>query len=109
MKKHPVKIKRNATAILSYLSIIGTVIAIVLNNTEKNSFVSFHIRQNLGINILYFANQWILYTFFGWLIAFSAGIAILALWGIGFLGVLQGETKLVPVVGIYFQKWFKTL
>ena len=36
------------TAIISYLTIIGTIIAIILNNDKKNDFASFHIRQALG-------------------------------------------------------------
>ncbi len=109
MKKSPALVNEKTTAIISYLTIIGTLLAIVLNNTERSPFVSFHIRQNLGINSIFFANQWIIYTFFGWFIAGSIWILILTLWGIGLLGVLKNETKLVPVIGAYFQKWFKAL
>ena len=41
------------TAIVSYLTIIGTIIAIFMNNETKNSFASFHIRQALGIFITF--------------------------------------------------------
>lgn len=96
-------------AIISYLTIIGTAVALVLNNGVKNPFASFHIRQNVGLNILYFLNQWIIYKYFG-LIAFWIICAItFVLWFIGFMGVLKEEQKLVPIFGEKFQEWFKSL
>lgn len=38
-------------AIISYITYIGLIIAIVLNNDKKNSFAAFHIRQSLGIGL----------------------------------------------------------
>jgi hypothetical protein len=43
------------TAIIAYLTIIGSVIAIFMNQEEnKSEFASFHIRQALGLFILFF-------------------------------------------------------
>ena len=43
------------TAIVSYLTIIGAVIAIFMNQEENRSeFASFHIRQALGIFLTFF-------------------------------------------------------
>ena len=36
-------------AIISYLTLIGTIIAILMNNEDKSEFARFHIRQALGI------------------------------------------------------------
>ena len=43
-----------STAIVAYLTIIGAIIAIFMNSEPKNQFASFHIKQALGIHILYF-------------------------------------------------------
>ena len=32
-------------AIISYITIIGLIIAFIMNQSKKNSFASFHIRQ----------------------------------------------------------------
>ena len=42
-------------AIVAYLTIIGSVIAIFMNSENKSSFASFHIRQALGIFLTFFA------------------------------------------------------
>jgi uncharacterized membrane protein len=94
-------------AIISYITIIGTLIAFILNKDKKNSFASFHIRQALGINILYFANQWIIYRYLGKNAAWIVGLFILILFIIALIGVIQGEKKIVPVLGDKFQEWFK--
>ncbi|WP_369695584.1 hypothetical protein [Flavobacterium alvei] len=36
-------------AIVSYITIIGAIVAIFMNQDKKNSFAAFHIRQALGI------------------------------------------------------------
>ena len=47
--------KGKQAATVSYLTIIGTVIAIFMNQEEsKSEFASFHIRQALGIFLTFF-------------------------------------------------------
>ena len=43
------------TAIIAYLTIIGWIIAFIMNNKDNNAFASFHIRQALGLMLTYFA------------------------------------------------------
>ncbi len=87
-------------AIVSYITIIGWVIALVLNSSEKSSFASFHIRQALGLNLLWMVLSII--PFFGWII----GLALVVM---GLLTAIGDRMVPVPVVGVYFQDWFKTL
>lgn len=93
-------------AIISYLWIIGLIIAFVMNSTKKNSFASFHIRQMVGLIVLglvsYIASRYI-NGYLGWAIDIFA----LVLWVIGFIGAIQGEEKKVPLLGDQFQEWFK--
>ena len=44
--------KPKTIAIVAYLTIIGWIIALVMNNNNKSEFASFHIRQSLGIILL---------------------------------------------------------
>lgn len=94
-------------AIISHFTIIGLIIAFVLNMNNKNAFASFYIRQMLGLNILYMANIWIIYRYLGNTIGWAVGVLLFALWIISLLAVLKGEKKLVPVVGEQFQNLFK--
>ncbi|MBP9793490.1 MAG: hypothetical protein KBC56_05765 [Flavobacterium sp.] len=96
-------------AIISYVTIIGTVIAIFMNNEKKNEFASFHIRQALGINLTYFALGYFIGYFDSWMISSAYWTFIFILWIFGFIGAVQGEYKLVPLVGEWYQKIFKSL
>jgi len=95
------------TGIIAYLSLIGWIIALVMNNNDKSEFASFHIRQMLGIMIVGVALS-IVASILGigvlwWVIR----VAMLVLWLLGFIGAVQGERKVVPVLGDQFQQWFK--
>lgn len=88
--------------IVSYLTIIGWIVAIVLNN-PKEDLASFHIRQSLGIILMGVVASIVpVLNLVLWIVPLIA-------WIIGFIGALQGEKKLVPYVGEYFQDWFKSL
>ncbi len=105
---HTIEEGKNA-AIISYITIIGTVIAFFINNEKKNPFASFHIRQALGINLTYFALGYFIGYFDSWLISSAYWTFIFVLWLYGFLGAIQGEQKIVPLVGEWYQKIFQNL
>ena len=100
-------------AIISYVTIIGLIIAFVSNNSKPNEFTSFHIRQSLGIFAL-----WIIISFglsilssliyIPWLSTIvHAGLIVLLILGI--IAAAQGEKKPVPLVGDFFQDIFKNI
>ncbi len=100
-------------AIISYLTLIGLIIAFVMNNDKKNDFASFHIRQSLGIFVIsiiifvfFFILAFIVYIPF---LSTIVNLCIVVLWVLGFIGAIQGEKKLIPVIGEHFQKWFKNV
>lgn len=96
------------TAIVSYLTIIGTIIAIFMNNETKNSFASFHIRQALGIFLTFFLLGYPVGYFDNWMVSASFWIFIFILWIYGFINCLNGEMKIVPFLGEVYQKVFKS-
>lgn len=96
-------------AIISYLTLIGTIIAFVLNQNKQNSFASFHIRQSIGIGFLSFVVSFITrFTYFNW-IDNLMWLGVFALSIIGFIGAAQGEEKKIPLLGNQFQEWFKNV
>jgi uncharacterized membrane protein len=89
-------------AIVAHITLIGWIIALVLNSQEKDEYASFYIRQMLGLIILNLV--WII-PILGWIV----GLVVLVFWVISIIGAASGEMKLLPVVGQYFQDWFKAL
>ncbi|MBE7629739.1 hypothetical protein [Tenacibaculum piscium] len=96
-------------AVISHFWIIGTIIAFVLNLNTKNQYTSFYIRQMTGLHILSFLNGWLVYKYLGSFIGWTIGISLFILWILSFIAVLKGEKKLIPIIGEYFQDWFKEI
>ena len=95
-------------ATISYITIIGTLIAFTMNSEEKNEFASFHIRQSLGIFVTFFGFGYIIGYFNSWMVTSAFWVVIFVLWMYGFLGALEGKARLVPIVGPLYQKIFKS-
>ncbi|GJM35513.1 MAG: hypothetical protein DHS20C18_45140 [Saprospiraceae bacterium] len=95
-------------AIITYLTLVGLVIAFVLNN-PKNSFVSFHMRQSLGIYLLFIVSSIVMIVpVFGWIAGIVGYLVGFVFWLIGLLGAIQEEEKLIPTdLGPRFQEWFQ--
>ena len=96
-------------AIISYLTVIGTLIAYIMNQNKHNYFASYHIRQAIGIFLVGLIVNFIQrYTHFNWLdVALALGVFIL--WIIGLIGAIQGQEKPVPFLGEQFQEWFRNI
>ncbi|MGO3182029.1 MAG: DUF4870 domain-containing protein [Aequorivita sp.] len=93
--------------IIAYITLIGWIIALVMNNGNKTALGTFHVRQALGIMcvgvVLAIISGIIGLGMISWII----NLAILVLWILGLVSAVQGEMKPVPVVGEKFQEWFK--
>ena len=98
-----------STAIVAYLTLIGTVIAIFMNSENKSAFASFHIRQALGIFLTFFALGYPIGYFDSWMVSSAFYIFFFILWIYGFLSALNGDQKVVPLVGGLYQSLFKNL
>ena len=86
-------------ALISYIPLIGWIIAFVLY-LENNS--------TLGLLISYIGGTMILAFFKIGFLFFPFEIASAVLWIIGLLSALKGHEKPVPLIGTYFQEWFKS-
>ena len=111
---HTTEIKRETidktTGIIAYLTIIGLIVAIVMNREAKNSFTSYHIRQSLGIAVTGLACAVIgVIPFIGWLISILGTIFVIILWILGLINALGGHEKPVPVLGGKYLEWFKNI
>ncbi|MBK7425954.1 MAG: YtxH domain-containing protein [Saprospiraceae bacterium] len=91
-------------AIVAHITLIGWIVALVLNqNEKKEELASFYIRQVLGIFLLGVVCSIIpILNLFLWIIP-------LVFWIISLVGAIGGTEKELPIVGKYFQDWFKSL
>ncbi|MFV8225948.1 hypothetical protein [Christiangramia aquimixticola] len=97
------------TAIVAYITIIGTIIAYFMNMESKDKFAGFHIRQAFGINITFYLIGALMGLFDQFYIVAAFYLFFIVLWGYGILMAIQGEEREVPLLGEFFQKWFSTI
>lgn len=103
--------------IVAYMTLIGWVVALVLNNEKKGAekqFTAFHLRQMLALMIIGFCT-WIIQIplafipILGWLLSFLLSLGIFALWIVCVIGAANGEKKELPVVGQLVNSMFGNL
>jgi len=96
-------------AFVSYLYLIGLLVAYLNNNQHKNSFVYFHIRQSLGLWLSFFLLGYFVGSFDSWMITLSfwGCFAVLIFYGIA--TALSGQIVPVPLVGKFYQNLFKNI
>src|SRR5690606_33048536 len=97
-------------AIISYLTLIGLVAALVMNSEKKNTYAKFHIRQSLGLMLTGLATTFVSWIpFIGWLFGIVAFFFLLFLWFTGFFNALNGREKVLPILGGKYAEWFKSV
>ncbi len=95
-------------ALVAHFPVLGTLIAWIVNLNKKNDYTAFYVRQMIGYSLLSFLIEVIVGAISG-TIAGILGIALFVLWVISLIGAFTNELKLMPVVGAYFQKVFRSL
>jgi uncharacterized membrane protein len=96
-------------AIVSYITIIGTLVAFFVNKDVKNPFTSFHIRQALGLWLLQMILGYFISGFDSWMVTSSFWLFFISLFLFGVFGAATGKLNSVPVLGSFFQKLFATI
>lgn len=90
-------------AIIAHITVIGWIIAVVMNSNQKTEFGSFYIRQMLGL----FA-----FGVIGGLIPMvNLFVALIVISGLiySLIGAVSETKNELPLVGPLFQDWFKAL
>ena len=88
-------------AILSYITLIGWIIALILHNNERTEFGAFHLRQALGLFLTMVILAWV--PVVGWFL----NIILFAFVVVGLIYAIQGDQKTVPLVGNFYQDIFR--
>jgi uncharacterized membrane protein len=94
-------------AIVSYLTLIGFIVAIFLHQNHKTEVGAFHLRQMLGLLLTSAAaSVCAIVPILGWLAWMLVLLGLFPLWFIGLLAAVRGDMRPVPILGTQFQRWF---
>lgn len=100
MDQHTIQ-EGKTMAVISYITLIGLLIAYLVNNDRRNAFTSFHIGQSVRVVLLGLANyvlSFLLPAFLGFIITLiSIGILVLVILGI--VNAVNGKAVPLPVIG----------
>lgn len=100
-------------AIISYVTLIGWIVALVMHGSNKTSLGAYHLRQSLGVVVLAIATMIIRVPLFfipmGWIIGSLLAVGIFVFWILGLISAVNGEEKPLPLIGEPFQKWFASI
>ena len=97
-------------AIIAYITIIGLIIAFVMNNEKKEPFASFHIKQSLGLALTGLALGVIgIIPILGWIINIIGIFVLLYMWIMGLMNAINGKENGLPFLGEKYKEWFKNI
>ena len=110
----PAQQEDKTVAIISYITLIGFIIAIIMHGSNKTKLGSFHLKQALGL-IAFAVASWIamfiiafipFVNFLLIIIAPVTYIGILVLLIMGVIAAANGQEKPVPIIGGMSAKLF---
>ncbi|MGB1199585.1 MAG: hypothetical protein ACPG46_11090 [Thalassotalea sp.] len=83
---------------ISYLTLLGWVVAIVLYGKNHSALACFHLRQSLGLIVTAAVLSFI--PLFGWLL----NIVLAIFWFVALYHTIVGQKFIIPVVGQFYQE-----
>ena len=95
--------------LVAYLTLFGTLIAFFMNQDKKNPFTTFHVRQGLGLGLLYIMIAFVISSFDSMNISIAFWIFFSVLYLYGIFGAIIGKMNKVPLLGDIFQNLFKSI
>lgn len=97
-------------AIIAYITIIGLIIAFVMNQDKKDAFAQYHIVQSLGLAVTGLSLGVIgMIPILGWLISIIGSFTLIYMWIMGLVNAINEKEKPLPILGKYYEKWFTNL
>ncbi len=90
-------------AVIAHITPIGWLIALLLNNNSPDYYSSFYIRQSLGLYLISIligfipAVRWVL------------SMVLFIFWLMSLIAAASDKIQEIPLVGKYFQEWFRSL
>lgn len=103
----PVSPEDRTVAIVSYITLIGFIVAIILHGNKKTALGAYHLRQTLGLVIGGVVLGVVaIVPLIGWAIALLGWLLLFVMWLMGIIAAATGQMKPAPILGAQFQQWF---
>lgn len=97
-------------ATIAYITVVGLIIAFVMNKDKKEAFANYHIRQSLGLVLTGLALVIISFIpILGWIIYIVGIFVLLYMWIMGLMNAINKKEQPVPFLGDKFNEWFKNV
>lgn len=96
------KEERAFIGVISYITIVGWIVALILHNRHETHFTQLHLRQALFLHLLS-----LIFAFIPFLNILN--VVILIFWIIGIVYAGMGKKKPLPLVGDIALDLFKDL
>lgn len=102
--------EKSSIAIIAYLTIIGLIVAFIMNNEKKEPFARYHIRQSLGLGLTGLALSFInIIPILGWIVSILGMFVILYMWIKGLMNAIKGKQEPIPILGKKYEEWLKSI
>ena len=85
-------------AVISYFTLVGWVVAMIIYDKHQSSLASFHLRQSLGLIITGAILS--LIPLVGWVL----NLGVIFAWAAGVFYAVQGQEYKVPLLGDFYQQ-----
>jgi len=85
-------------AVISYFTLIGWVVGMVIYDKHQSSLASFHLRQSLGLIITGAILS--LIPLVGWIL----NLGVLIAWAMGLYYAIKGQENTIPLLGNFYQQ-----
>lgn len=85
-------------SVMSYLTIVGWLIAAFLYGNHKSALARFHLRDSLGLTLT--AAVLFLLPLIGWLLA----LVVAVVWFVGIYHAINNQRYALPIFGDFFQR-----
>ncbi len=92
-------------AIIAYITFIGLLIAISMNQEKKEEYTIWHIKNMFGLLIILFIAVALQNSFVGFYIYWTCAV----FWLFSLIMAIVGRKKGIPFLSEKFQQWFTFL
>ena len=90
-------------SIIAHVTLIGWIVALIVNSNDKDELTNFYLRQVLGLYLIGIIGSFIQG------IRLIVGLVVFILWLMSLVGAVKKQPDESPYIGRYFQEWFRNL
>lgn len=97
-----------STAVIAYAPFVGFFIAFFINQEKRHPFATWHIKNMLGLFLLFIASL-VIQSAINFLMGDIIWAICVILWIYCWIQAIMGKEKGIPLLSDKFQEWFTFL